>query len=83
MLLRLSKMSSKHELRQLEEDMFENNEMDDDSLNDELPPTYSSLFSEDLLLSPPTTADERRESILIAGMKYAKKVVVFESPYAK
>ncbi|CAI7581398.1 unnamed protein product [Penicillium crustosum] len=61
-------MSSKHELRQLEEDMFENNEMDDDSLNDELPPTYSSLFSEDLLLSPPTTADERRESILIADI---------------
>lgn len=64
-------MSSKHELRQLEEDIFENNEMGEDSLTDELPPTYSSLFSEDLLLSSPTTTDERRESILIAGMKYA------------
>ncbi|CAI7671731.1 unnamed protein product [Penicillium palitans] len=61
-------MSSKHELRQLEEDIFENNEMGEDSLTDELPPTYSSLFSEDLLLSPPTTTDERRESILIADI---------------
>ncbi|KAJ5869568.1 hypothetical protein N7455_004509 [Penicillium solitum] len=61
-------MSSKHELRQLEEDIFENNEMGEDSLTDELPPTYSSLFSEDLLLSSPTTTDERRESILIADI---------------
>ncbi|KAJ5413176.1 hypothetical protein N7465_005481 [Penicillium sp. CMV-2018d] len=62
-------MSSKHELRQLEEGIFENNEMFENSLTDELPPTYSSLFCEDLLLSPPTTSDERRESILIEGLE--------------
>ncbi|OQD60735.1 hypothetical protein PENPOL_c021G04252 [Penicillium polonicum] len=62
-------MSSKHELRQLEEDIFENNEMSENSLTDELPPTYSSLFCEDLLLSPPTTTDERRESILIEEIR--------------
>lgn len=66
-------MSSKHELRQLEEDIFENNEMSEISLTDELPPAYSSLFCEDLLLSPPTTSDERRGSILIEGMKYGKR----------
>jgi hypothetical protein len=66
-------MSSKLELRQLEEDILEIKEMSEDLLTDELPPTYSSLFSEDLLLSPPTTTDESRESILIAGMKYGKR----------
>ncbi|KAJ5607135.1 hypothetical protein N7537_003754 [Penicillium hordei] len=61
-------MSSKLELRQLEEDILEIKEMSEDLLTDELPPTYSSLFSEDLLLSPPTTTDESRESILIADI---------------
>ncbi|KAJ5969658.1 hypothetical protein N7501_005906 [Penicillium viridicatum] len=62
-------MSSKHELRQLEEGIFENNEMFENSLTDELPPTYSSLFCEDLLLAPPTTSDEMRESILIEEIR--------------
>ncbi|KAI3194812.1 hypothetical protein CBS147311_8411 [Penicillium roqueforti] len=57
-------MFSKQELR--EEDIVNGSQMDDHSIANELPPpTYSSLFSEDLLLSPSTTRDERRESILI------------------
>ncbi|CAI7644027.1 unnamed protein product [Penicillium glandicola] len=62
-------MSSKHELRQMEENVFENNETSEDSIADELPPTYNSLFSEDLLLPPPTTRDERRESMLIEEIR--------------
>ncbi|KAK4865792.1 hypothetical protein LT330_009225 [Penicillium expansum] len=59
-------MSSKHEMRQLEEDLLENNNRNEYEIADELPPpTYNSLFSDDLLLPPPTTRDERRESVLI------------------
>ncbi|KAJ5492020.1 UDP-glucuronosyl/UDP-glucosyltransferase [Penicillium expansum] len=59
-------MSSKHEMRQLEEDILENNNRNEYEIADELPPpTYNSLFSDDLLLPPPTTRDERRESVLI------------------
>lgn len=75
-------MSSKQKLRQLEEEIFENNEMTEDLIADEVPPTYSSLFSEELLLSPPTTRDERRESILIEGIQYGKESI-FESGFAK
>lgn len=65
-------MFSKQELR--EEDIVNGSQMDDHSIANELPPpTYSSLFSEDLLLSPSTTRDERRESILIEGTQDRKK----------
>lgn len=67
-------------MRQLEEDILENNNRNEYEIADELPPpTYNSLFSDDLLLPPPTTRDERRESVLIEGIQYENEVHILGS----
>ncbi|KAJ5746456.1 hypothetical protein N7520_011638 [Penicillium odoratum] len=56
-------MSSKHEYTHLEEGIFD--ETNEESIIDEPPPAYNSVFNEDQLLLPPTTRNSWRDSILI------------------